>query len=136
MSPAFIKYLRYFTFSQMCHVEQQSTVHSTRPDKEDVKKVVSIVLRNKLLVEIGHREHRSFQNLKLNPLHKWDVKKSEEWIRGKIRENQKFRGNHYSEVSESEIEWWDIVEYLLEENHTSDFLTYYAKVCSGVNCLS
>ena len=31
-----------------------------RPDKEDVKKVVSIVLRNKLLVEIGHREHRSF----------------------------------------------------------------------------
>ena len=93
----------------------------------------SIVLRNKLLVEIGHREHRCFQNLKLNPLHKWDVKKSEEWIRGKIREYQKFRGNYCSEVSESEIEWWDIVEYLLEENHTSDFLTYYAKVCSGVN---
>ena len=40
----------------------RTTAHSTRPDKEDVKKVVSIVLRNKLLVEIGHREHRSFQN--------------------------------------------------------------------------
>ena len=95
----------------------RTTAHSTRLDKEDVKKVVSIVLRNKLLVEIGHREHRSFQNLKLNPLHKRDVKKSEEWIRVKIREYQKFRGNHCSEVSESEIEWWDIVEYLLEENH-------------------
>ena len=105
----------------------------TRPDKKDVKKVVSIVLRNKLLVEIGHREHRSFQNFKLNPLHKWDVKKSEEWIRVKIRKYQKFRGNHCSEVSESEIEWWDIVEYLLEENHD---LTSYAKVCSGVNYLS
>ena len=99
-----------------CRTTARSTARSTRPDKEDVKKVVSIVLRNKLLVEIGHREHRSFQNLKLNPLHKWDVKKSEEWIRGKIREYQKFRGNHCSEVSESEIEWWDIVEYLPEEN--------------------
>ena len=68
----------------------RTTAHSTRPDKEDVKKVVSIVLRNNLLVEIGHREHRSFQIFKLNPLLKWDVQKSEEWIRGKIREYQKF----------------------------------------------
>ena len=29
----------------------------------------------------------------------------------KIREYQKFKGNHCIEVSESEIEWWDIVEY-------------------------
>ena len=36
----------------------RTTARSTRPDKEDVKKVVSMVLRNKLLVEIGHREHR------------------------------------------------------------------------------
>ena len=85
----------------------RTTARSTRPDKEDVKKVVSIVLLNKLLVEIGHREHRSFQNLKLNPLHKWDVKKSEEWIKVKIREYQKFKGNHCSEVSESE--WWNSV---------------------------
>ena len=30
-------------------------------------------------------------------------------------EDQKFRENHCSEVSESEIEWWNSVEYLLEE---------------------
>ena len=80
---------------QICErFDIQSGVPCRTAHKGLTRKVVSIVLRNKLLVEIGHREHRSFQNLKLNPLHKWDVKKSEEWIRMKIREYQKFRGNH------------------------------------------
>ena len=81
----------------------RTTAHGKRPDKIDVKKVVSIVLRNKLLVEVGNREHRSFHSIKLNPLHKWDVKKSEEWIRLKIIEQQKFRGNYCSEIIEIEL---------------------------------
>ena len=102
-------------FDTQSRVPCRTTAHSTRSDKDDVKKVVSVVLRNKLLVEVGHREHRAFKNMKLNPLHKWDVKKSEEWIEEKLKEYQKFRGNYSSEVSESEIEYSE-VECLMEEN--------------------
>ena len=59
------------TFDIQSGVPCRTTAHGTRPDKIDVKKVVSIVLRNKLLVEVGNREHRSFRSMKLNPLHKW-----------------------------------------------------------------
>ena len=69
-----------------------------------MKKVVDIVLKNKLLVEVGHREHRSFPNIKLNPLHKWDVKKMENWIRAKIKDYLKYNGQFRSEESASEIE--------------------------------
>ena len=60
------------------------------------------MLRNKLLGEVGNREHRSFRSMKLNPVHKWDVKKSEEWIRLKIIEQQKFRENYCSEQARSQ----------------------------------
>ena len=59
---------------------------------------------NKLLVEVGHREHKFFPNIKLNPLHKWDVKKTENWIRAKIRDYLKYNGRFRSEESASEIE--------------------------------
>lgn len=67
-------------FDDQSGVPCRTTAHSTKSDKDDVKKVVDIVLNNKLLVEMGQREHRSFRGIKLNPLHNWDVKKTEKWI--------------------------------------------------------
>ena len=70
-----------------------TTRHGSRSDIEDVRKVVKIVLKSKLLAELGQREHRSFREMKLNPLHKWDVKKTERWIERKIEEYKKFRAD-------------------------------------------
>lgn len=80
------------------------TRHNTRSDRDDVKKVVSTVLTNKLLVEMGQREHKSFKDIKLNPLHKWNVEKTEVWIKAKIKEYEKYQGSIHSEVSESGID--------------------------------
>ena len=80
-------------FDAQSGVPCRTTAHSTRSDNDDTKKVVGIVLQNKLLENIGHREHKSFPGMKWNPLCKWDVKKCEDWIGTKIKEHQKFRGN-------------------------------------------
>ena len=95
-------------FDAQSGVPRRTTAHSTKSDRDDVKKVVDTVLNNKLLVEMGHREHRSFRDIKLNPLHKWDVKKTESWIRKKIMEYLKYNGSFRSEVSTSDVECTDV----------------------------
>ena len=62
------------------------------------------MLDSKLLVVVGGRQHKCFPNVKLNPLHKWDVAKTEDWIRAKIKEYHKYNGNFRSEVSEGDLE--------------------------------
>ena len=89
------------SFDSKSGVPYRTTAHSTRCDKTDVKKVVRTVLDNKLLTKVGSREHRSFKDMKLNPLHKWDVKKTEKWIKDKIKEYQKYNGGFCTEVSEN-----------------------------------
>ena len=92
------------TFDTQSGVACRTPAHSTRPDRDDVKKVVSIVLKNKLLVEIGQHDHRSFKGMKLNSLHQFDVKKTECWIKAKIKEYHKYKGGFCTEVSECDIE--------------------------------
>lgn len=48
-------------FDDQSGVPRRTTAHSTRSDSDDVKKVVDIVLKNKLLVDMGSREHRSYK---------------------------------------------------------------------------
>lgn len=69
-----------------------------------MKKVMKTVLDNKLLSELGSHEHNSFKNMKLNPLHKWDVDKTKKWIKAKMKEYEKYRGSFRAEVSQSDIE--------------------------------
>ena len=57
---------------------------------------------------MGHREHRSFRDKKLNPLNEWDVKKTESWIRTKVKEYLKYNGNICCEVGTSDIECTDV----------------------------
>ena len=46
-------------FDAQSGVPCRTTAHSTRSDNDDIKKVVGIVLQNKLLENIGHREHKA-----------------------------------------------------------------------------
>lgn len=103
------------TLHQVCRnfdvqsgVACRTTAHSTKSDSADVNKVVSIVLKNKLLVNMSAREHRSFPGLVSNPLHKWDVKKTLQWVKEKKREHLKHLGKCRAEVTESEIEITDL----------------------------
>lgn len=91
-------------FDEETAVPVRNTAHSTRPDREDIKKVVDIVLKNKLLVKMSARNHRSFPGMVINPLHKFDTKKTIKWVKAKIKEYQKYRGNFREEASECEIE--------------------------------
>lgn len=91
-------------FDAQTGVPHRTTAHSTSSDKGDVRKVVRTVLDNKLLVELGGRHHKSFKDMKLNPLHKWDVKKTDDWIKAKVKEHQKYNGHFRTEMSESDIE--------------------------------
>ena len=90
-------------FDEETAVPVRNTAHSTRPDREDIKKVVDIVLKKKLLMKMSAR-HRSFPGMVINPLHKFDTKKTIKWVKAKIKEYQKYRGNFREEASECEIE--------------------------------
>ena len=87
------------TFDAESGVPFRTTAHSTRSDRDDVKKVVSIVLKDKLLVDTKEpRQHKAFQGIKLNPLHAWDVKQTEGWVKQKLCEYQKYKGIFRSEI--------------------------------------
>ena len=92
------------TFDSQSGVPCRTTAHGSRSDKDDVRKVVKTVLDNKLLVEIGQSQHKCFQDAKLNPLHKWDVLKTDNWIRAKIKEHRKYNGCFRTEVSEGDLD--------------------------------
>ena len=59
-------------FDHESGVPVTASAHSTLPDEADVRKVVSVVLNQKLITNKGLRAHNSFPNIPLNPLHKWD----------------------------------------------------------------
>ena len=75
-----------------------SSAHSTKPDSEDVKKVMATVMKYQLLTPLGNREHRLFRNFSSNPLVKWDVASTKTWITEKKKEYMKFKGKCRSEV--------------------------------------
>ena len=88
-------------------VQSRTSAHSTRSDTVDVKKVMKTVTEFKLLQCIPGRKHRSFPEIHLNPLHKWDRKKSEEWVKTKKKEYEKFRGILRGEGDESDSDATD-----------------------------
>ena len=78
-------------FDAATHVPVITTAHSAKSDAQDIGKIVSLVLRQKLLVMVGPRKHQFFPNMKLNPLHKWDLPKKREYgrYRGRFRERER-----------------------------------------------
>lgn len=86
------------SFDAHSGVPHRTTAHSTKPDIEDVKKVMATVKKHQLLTPLGHREHRAFPGLPLNPLSKWDLKATKSWISDKKKEYLKFKGKFRTEV--------------------------------------
>lgn len=54
--------------------------HSSRPDKDDVLKVVDTVLKKAILKPTPGRKHTAFPKRHLDLLHSWDIKKTKSWI--------------------------------------------------------
>lgn len=91
-------------FDSQSGVPCRTVAHSTKSDRHDVSKVVSTVIKNNLLVEMGDREHKAFKGMNLNPLHKLDVSKVDNWIKRKKKEYLKYQGSFRAEVSTTDIE--------------------------------
>lgn len=54
-----------------------TSAHSTKSDATDIGKVVSMVLRQKLMIKVGKRKHQCFPTMKQNPLDKWNREATE-----------------------------------------------------------
>ena len=87
------------SFDVQSGVPHRTSAHSTKPDTQDVKKIMAIVMKHKLLTSMSHREHCIFPNLAISPLAKWDVEKTKkQWIKIKQKEYLKYKGKFRSEV--------------------------------------
>ena len=72
------------TLESICHqFDQQANIppvthsHSSKSIEKDVEKVMGVVLKNDLLlVKSDRSSHSSYQNMKTNPLSKWDLTKT------------------------------------------------------------
>ena len=77
-------------FDVQSGVPHGTVAHSTRSDTQDIVKVVNTVIQNQLLVPVPGRKHSVFPKLHLDPLHKWDIKKTRTWIQKKKTEYIKY----------------------------------------------
>ena len=85
-------------FDKQSGVEHHSSTHSAKSDTKDIKKVMDVVKKYKLLSPLGNREHHAFPKMALNPLAKWDLGKTNLWIAAKKREYLKYKGRFRAEV--------------------------------------
>lgn len=69
-----------------------TSAHITRSDRIDIQKAIKAVQDNELLIRKSERSHRSFRNLRLNPLWNWKKEETVEWIEKKQKEFMKYRG--------------------------------------------
>ena len=78
-------------FDDQTYIPFTSSTHTTKSDKDDVEKVVTVLLKNKNLQIIKGRKHAMFSNIEDDPLHGLDRKKMFEWIEKKKKEITKFK---------------------------------------------
>ena len=89
-------------FDKESGVPTTTSAHSTKSDLIDIRKVISVVLQQKLITPASSRAHRSFPNMPLNPLHKWDRNSTIKWLKEKCKEYIKYKGGFHTEVEESD----------------------------------
>ena len=78
-------------FDGQSDIPVTTSAHSTKADKNDVQKVVTSVLNNKLLQKERGRKHNMYRTMKLNPLWNWSKEDTIEWIQKKRRDFIKFQ---------------------------------------------
>ena len=77
-------------FDQQCGVVN-SSMHTTREDFDDVKRVVHVVQREDLWGIHKGREYRAFRSISTDPLIKLDRKKMDDWMKKKILDYKKYK---------------------------------------------
>ena len=73
-------------FDRQTGIHPEATAHSRRSDEKDVKIVVDVLQKAKVLVVIKDRAHRMFPKFCPDPLHKLNREKMVQWIKRKARE--------------------------------------------------
>ena len=91
-------------FEKQSGVPFVTSAHSTRSNEEDIAKVVSVVLDKKLLTIVPGRKHSSFRQMRLNPLHRWKMDNTKEWIEKKKKQFSLYKGAGRGEGNESDPE--------------------------------
>ena len=94
----------YEQYDSHTGVPYTTSAHKTKPDTNDVLKVMKIVSDYNLLTPKPGRNHTAFQRLHLDPLRKWDIAKTKKWIETKKKEIEKFRRCENEEDSCSDDE--------------------------------
>ena len=89
-------------FDQQCGIHPESSAHSTRSDVNDVKKVVSIVLREKLWDIKKGRKFYKFKTMSSNPLKHLNRVKLTSWMTEKIKQYKVYRQLQEGDVSDIE----------------------------------
>ena len=89
-------------FDQQCGIHAESSAHSTRSDVDDVKKVVSIVLREKLWDIKKGRKFYKFKTMSSNPLKRLNRDKLTSWMTEKIKQYKVYRQLQEGDVSDIE----------------------------------
>ena len=73
-------------FDKQTGIHPDATAHSRRADEKDVKMVVEVVLKAKVLEAIENRYHSKFPEFSPNPLHTIDREKMIKWIAEKAKQ--------------------------------------------------
>lgn len=83
--------------------------HCTKPDTDDVNKVVATVMKNNILHPMPGRKHSAFPKLHMDPLCKWNIADTLDWIEKKKRDYVKYRRciPRETEDDENESEGYD-----------------------------
>ena len=77
-------------FDTVSNIHPQASAHAARSLKEDINKVVSSVLKNKLLqVDPNGRKHAKYPQISLNPLNNLDTQRLLTYIENKIKDTVK-----------------------------------------------
>ena len=79
-------------FDEQIGIHPEASKHATKADKDDVMKVVKVVLNEKLLHVVPGRRHVNFAELSTNPLKQLDWDKLHTWIKQKAMHTMKLRG--------------------------------------------
>ena len=88
-------------FDSQSHVPHITSAHSTRSDIADVKKVMEVLISQKILEPTVDREHKAFPRLHFNPLHNWNKKKTKVWIEAKMKQYQLYRNKYRAQDFET-----------------------------------
>lgn len=78
-------------FDQQCKVTPESSVHTAREDVDDVKRVMSVVRREKLWEVCKGRKHRKFKTMASDPLGRLDRNRLKTWMKKKIKDYIKYK---------------------------------------------